>query len=114
MYLFVFLCSMIICVSFAFMPVARRTGAPFLLIALIIDILLGEDGPGRIEFSNFNFALDLGSVALAVILLAGGLETDRRVFRSAGMPSTSLATLGVLVTAGVTGLTTTFLLQVPW
>ena len=44
MYLFVFLCSLIIFISFAFMPVARRAGAPFLLIALIIGMLLGEDG----------------------------------------------------------------------
>ena len=114
MYLFVFLCSLIIFISFAFMPVARRAGAPFLLIALIIGMLLGEDGPGRIEFSNFNFAFDLGSVALAVILFAGGLETDRRVFRSAGAPATSLATLGVLVTAGITGVAAALLLQVPW
>ncbi|WP_370232908.1 potassium/proton antiporter, partial [Hyphomonas sp.] len=114
MYLFVFLCSLIIFISFAFMPVARRAGAPFLLIALIIGMLLGEDGPGRIEFSNFNFAFDLGSVALAVILFAGGLETDRRVFRSAGAPATSLATLGVLVTAGISGVAAALLLQVPW
>ena len=65
MELFVFLCSLIIFVSFALMPLARRAGAPFLLIALLIGMLLGEDGPGRIQFSNFNFAFDLGSVALA-------------------------------------------------
>jgi len=112
--LFVFLCSLIIFVSFALMPLARRAGAPFLLIALLIGMLLGEDGPGRIQFSNFAFAFDLGSVALAVILFAGGLETGRSVFRSAGTPASLLATVGVLITGGVTGIAACFLIDVPW
>jgi len=112
--LFVFLCSLIIFVSFAMMPLARRAGAPFLLIALLIGMLLGEDGPGRIQFSNFDFAFDLGSVALAVILFAGGLETGRIVFRSAGTPASLLATIGVLITGGITGIAACFLMDVPW
>lgn len=114
MELFVFLCSLIIFVSFAMMPLARRAGAPFLLIALLIGMLLGEDGPGRIQFSNFDFAFDLGSVALAVILFAGGLETGRIVFRSAGTPASLLATIGVLITGGITGIAACFLMDVPW
>ena len=114
MELFVFLCSLIIFVSFAMMPLARRAGAPFLLIALLIGMLLGEDGPGRIQFSNFDFAFDLGSVALAVILFAGGLETGRSVFRSAGPPASLLATIGVLITGGITGIAACFLMDVPW
>ncbi|HCX10184.1 MAG TPA: potassium/proton antiporter, partial [Hyphomonas sp.] len=114
MELFVFLCSLIIFVSFALMPLARRAGAPFLLIALLIGMLLGEDGPGRIQFSNFNFAFDLGSVALAVILFAGGLETGRSVFRSAGAPASLLATIGVLITAGITGVAACLFMGLPW
>lgn len=114
MALFLFLCSLVVFASFALMPVARRAGAPFLLLALVIGMLLGEDGPGGIHFSNFGFAFDLGSVALAVILFAGGLEADRTVFRTAGIPAASLATLGVLITGGVTGLAATFILGVPW
>ncbi len=114
MELFVFLCSLIIFVSFALMPLARRAGAPFLLIALVIGMLLGEDGPGNIQFSNFAFAFDLGSVALAVILFAGGLETGRSVFRSGGAPASILATLGVLITAAITGLAACLLMHVPW
>jgi potassium/hydrogen antiporter len=111
---FVFLCSLIIFVSFALMPLARRAGAPFLLIALLIGMILGEDGPGRIQFDNFAFAFDIGSVALAIILFAGGLETSRSVFRSAGAPASLLATLGVLITAGITGIAACLLMQVPW
>jgi NhaP-type Na+/H+ and K+/H+ antiporter len=112
--LFLFLCSLVVFASFALMPVARRAGAPFLLLALVIGMLLGEDGPGGIQFSNFGLAFELGSIALAVILFAGGLEAERSVFRSAGGPATSLATFGVLITAGVTGLAATFILGLPW
>ena len=114
MALFLFLCSLVVFASFALMPVARRAGAPFLLLALVIGMLLGEDGPGGIHFSNFGLAFDLGSVALAVILFAGGLEAERSVFRSAGVPAISLATVGVLITGAVTGIAATFILGVPW
>lgn len=114
MALFLFLCSLVVFASFALMPVARRAGAPFLLLALVIGMLLGEDGPGGIQFSNFGLAFELGSIALAVILFAGGLEAERSVFRSAGAAATSLATFGVLITAGVTGLAATFILGLPW
>jgi cell volume regulation protein A len=112
--LFLFLCSLVVFTSFAMMPLARRAGAPFLLLALLIGMLLGEDGPGGIQFSNFSLAFDLGSVALAVILFAGGLEAERSVFRTAGIPAVSLATLGVLITGAVTGIAATFILSLPW
>ncbi|KCZ49377.1 potassium/proton antiporter [Hyphomonas pacifica] len=114
MELFVFFCSLIIFGGFAMMPLARRAGAPFLLIALIIGMFLGEDGPGGILFSNFKLAFDLGSIALAVILFAGGLEANRAIFRNAGAPATSLATIGVLITAAITGIASCLLLDVPW
>jgi cell volume regulation protein A len=112
--LFLFLCSLVVFTSFAMMPLARRAGAPILLLALLIGMLLGEDGPGGIQFSNFSLAFDLGSVALAVILFAGGLEAERSVFRTAGIPAVSLATLGVLITGAVTGIAATFILSLPW
>ena len=114
MELFVFFCSLIIFGGFAMMPLARRAGAPFLLIALIIGMFLGEDGPGGILFNNFGLAFDLGSIALAVILFAGGLEANRAIFRNAGGPATSLATIGVLITAAITGIASCVLLDVPW
>ena len=93
---------------------ARRAGAPFLLLALAIGMLLGEDGPGQIQFSNFSLAFELGSVALAVILFAGGLEAERSVFRTAGRAAASLATFGVLITAAVTGSAAVFILNIGW
>lgn len=78
---------------------ARRFGAPLLLVFLALGMLLGEDGPGGIAFSNYRATYLLGSLALAVILFDGGLRTRLAHVRGAVLPSALLATLGVAVTA---------------
>lgn len=92
------------------LPLAKRLGAPLLLVLLGLGMLLGEDGIGRIPFDNFQLAFDIGSVALAIILFAGGLETDRNAFKIAGTASISLATIGVLITAAIVGITAHYLI----
>jgi NhaP-type Na+/H+ and K+/H+ antiporter len=94
-------------------PVAIRTGAPLLLLFLGIGMLLGEDGPGGFVFDDFELAYDLGSIALAIILFAGGLETDLRDVKKALVPALMLATLGVCLTTGIVGGAITLLLGVP-
>jgi potassium/hydrogen antiporter len=80
---------------------ADRLGAPTLLVFLALGMLLGEDGPGGIHFDDFTLARDAGTVALIVILLEGGLLAERSEVVAAIGPAGLLATLGVLVTAGV-------------
>ena len=104
--------SVLICLSL--FPLARKSGTPLLLVVLAFGMLLGEDGLGGIQFDNFQLAFDLGSIALAVILLAGGLETEKGVFRSSGLPALILAFPGVLVTAGVVGLAAHYFLDMPF
>lgn len=84
-------------------PLIDRVGAPILLLFLAVGMLAGEDGPGGIAFDDFELAYDVGGVALAVILFAGGLATPARAFRVAWAPSLLLASLGVVITSGVVG-----------
>src|SRR3954468_6512566 len=83
--------------------IARRFGAPLLLVFLVLGMLAGVDGPGGIRFDDVELTYRLGSFALAVILFDGGLRTRRSAFRGVLAPTVLLATLGVVVTAALTG-----------
>ena len=61
--------------------IARRFGAPLLLVFLILGMLAGVDGVGGIRFDDYELTYRLGSLALAVILFDGGLRTRREAFR---------------------------------
>ena len=83
--------------------VATRFGAPLLLVFLVVGMLAGEDGPGGIVFEDYRTTYLVGMIALSVILFDGGLRTRLSTFRGVLAPSLLLATVGVLVSAGVAG-----------
>lgn len=92
---------------------SARVGLSFLRVFLLVGMLAGEDGPGGIAFDDFQLAFWVGNAALAVILLDGGLRTSRDTFRTGLAPAAWLATVGVVVTAGVTGMAAMWLLGLP-
>jgi len=83
--------------------VTPRLGVPVLLVFLIVGMLAGEDGPGKILFNDYPLANLAGVAALAVILFDGGMRTRLEDFRVALKPAVTLATVGVIVTAGIVG-----------
>jgi len=94
--------------------VSSRVGAPLLLVFLALGMFFGEDGPGGIFFENYFAAYVIGSIALAIILFDGGLRTDFSSFRQAAWPALLLATIGVIVTAALTGVAARWLLGLGW
>ncbi len=80
---------------------SARLGLSFLLVFMAAGMLVGQDGPGGIKFDSPLLAFWLGNAALAVILLEGGISTRMQVFRLGLRPALSLATAGVLLTAGL-------------
>jgi len=93
---------------------ALRFGAPLLLVFLLIGMLAGDAGPGRIEFADVRTTYLVGSVALALILFDGGLRTRFQSIRAVLAPSMVLATVGVLLTACVTAPVAKYALDLNW
>lgn len=100
-------------ISIVLTPLSNRIGLPVLLLFFGVGILAGEDGPGGIQFHDFNTAFLVGNIALAIILLDGGMRTRSESFRVGLKPATLLATIGVFVSAGITGLVAIYLLHLP-
>lgn len=81
----------------------QRFGVPALIVFLGIGMLAGVDGPGGINFNEPSIAQILGIIALNFILFSGGLDTKWQSVRPIFFQGLSLATLGVLLTAVLTG-----------
>ncbi len=94
--------------------VSSRFNAPLLLVFLLLGVLAGEDGPGGIAFSDFRAAYLIGSVALAVILFDGGLQTERAMIKAALWPALALATVGVVLTAAIVAVAAALILHLHW
>lgn len=93
--------------------ISMRVGLPVLVLFLIVGMLAGEEGIGRIHFDNFEVAHAIGTLALAAILFDGGLQTPLSSIHVAWKPSFLLATFGVAITAGVTGVAAAYVLDFP-
>jgi cell volume regulation protein A len=94
--------------------ISNRLGIPAVLLFLAIGMLAGSEGPGGIPYDDPRSAQFVGVVALAFILFAGGLDTDRKHLSGVFWQGLSLATIGVLITAVVTGLVAVAVLKLSW
>ncbi len=103
--------ALLILAGIASSLLARRFGAPLLLVFLVLGLLLGVDGPGGIRYSDTQFTYLVGALALAIILFDGGLRTHAQQVRGAVAPSMLLASVGVLLTAALTAVAAHVLLD---
>ena len=95
--------------------VAGRLRVPGLVLFLGLGMAIGSDGLGLIHFgdtiADVELARTIGIIALALILFEGGLAAGWDEVRPVLLPGISLATVGTLVTAVVTGFAAHWLLD---
>ena len=81
---------------------SNRFGTPTLLLFLLLGMLFGSDGLG-VEFYSPDWAQFVGMMALSIILFSGGMDTKRDEIKPIVAQGIVLASVGVLLTALVTG-----------
>jgi cell volume regulation protein A len=91
--------------------VSEKFAVPVLLLFLAIGMLAGSEGMGRIYFNNAPLAKSIGVVALIFIIFSGGLDTNWKETRPVLWPGVILSTVGVLLTAVITGFFAVYILK---
>ncbi|MDO5523897.1 MAG: potassium/proton antiporter [Bacteroidia bacterium] len=94
--------SFLFFVSMVVGKAGHKFGVPVLLLFLLVGMVSGGDGFG-VRFENIQIAQAIGTVCLTIILFSGGLDTKFSQIRPVIKPGVILATLGVFVTAVITG-----------
>jgi len=103
--------AVLIFVSAVSSKLSDRFAIPALLLFLVIGMLAGSEGIGGIHFDNAQLAKSIGVIALIFIIFSGGLDTNWKDTRAVAWPGVILSTLGVLLTAVITGLCAVYILK---
>src|SRR4029077_7642089 len=93
---------------------ADRVRVPALLLFLGLGMLAGSEGIGEINFSNYELARTLGTIALVLILFEGGLTSGWSEIRPVLGTAASLATLGALAAALLGGVAAKWIFGLSW
>ncbi len=98
------ICALVLLVCITSSKILYKFGVPILLIFMILGMLSGSEGVIGIYFDDYELARQLCSTGLIFIMFYGGFGTNWKMAKSAAVPSVLLSTLGVIITAGLTGL----------
>lgn len=102
--------SILLFISIIASKTSFKLGVPTLILFLVVGMLAGSDGLGGIYFNDPRLAQFLGVVALTFILFSGGLDTKWESVKPVLWQGLSLSTLGVLITALLVGIFSSYLL----
>lgn len=111
-YLLLIAIVLFICILLS--KVSSRLGVPMLFAFILLGMFFGSDGAVKIPFENYAFAEKICSAALIFIMFYGGFGTNWRQARPVAAQAVLLSTLGVLCTAGLTGVFCHAVLGIGW
>lgn len=94
--------SILLFISIFASKTGYRLGIPTLVLFLFVGMIFGSDGFG-IQFNDPAAAQFIGMLALNVILFSGGMDTKFSDIKPIVISGTILATIGVFLTAVITG-----------
>jgi len=113
LYLAFLIGGLVLLVSIVGTRVASGVGFPSMLLFLLIGVAVGGDGLG-LQFDDVELARNIGTAALAVILVEGGLTTRFADIRKVLAPAAALATIGVVISTALTAVGAHLLLGIDW
>jgi potassium/hydrogen antiporter len=96
--------GLLLAAGLAAAKVADRVRVPGLLLFLGLGMLVGSEGIGGVEFDDAELTRTLGTIGLVLILFEGGLTAGFGEIRPVLGTAISLATVGTVITALITGL----------
>ncbi|MDK2562517.1 potassium/proton antiporter [Romboutsia sedimentorum] len=96
-------CALVLLICITSSKILYKFGIPILLIFIVLGMLSGSDGIIGIYFDNYELTSQLCSIGLIFIMFYGGFGTSWEMAKPIAIPSILLSTLGVVITAGLTG-----------
>ncbi len=112
--LFLILIAVVIFTCVLLNNATSRIGVPVLLAFILLGMLFSNNGLIPIRMEDHTFVEQLCTAALVFIMFYGGFGTRWSAARPVAAESVLLATVGVVMTAGITGVACHFLLKWSW
>ena len=112
--LFLILIAVVILTSIFLNNLSSRIGIPTLLVFMLLGMLFANNGLWNVRFDNYVLAKETCTVALIFIMFYGGFGTRWESARPVVRESALLASIGVVLTAGLVGLFCHFALGWEW
>ena len=98
------ICALVLLMCVTSTKILYKFGVPILLIFIVLGMFFGSDGVVGIYFDNYDLANKISAIALIFIMFYGGFGTNWSMAKPVAIPSIFMSSLGVVLTAGLTGL----------
>jgi len=103
--------SLLLLLSILASKLSYKIAVPALLLFIVVGMLAGSEGIGGIYFDDPALTKSIGIIALIFIIFSGGIDTNWGEVRPVFLPGILLSTIGVLLTALITGLFAVYILK---